>query len=355
MKICYVILIALAPLGSAFAQDQKPQPTSPSANESAKQEQSKHGEAQQPTPPAQALAPAEPQPVSEKKSEESQKPEPLSAIVIEVGGSVDRAKAGVSALVDDGWTASKVGDRYESGTQIRTGLRSHVNLQFGQTTTVSVRSATYASIDQFYASAAVENVRIGLGYGTVRGGSSEGEIKSDVIVDSPVATLAKRGTEGWELEVEPMTGRFRVSLAEYGIVEAIQKTVDGRAAQSRTVLPSQYATQANIANMWVNQNIFNRNVTFYSPEAQTKSESEFATQNNRGLNVLAPGSGVDVVSSSQRVSAQSILNSANNNIPPNFLPANTAIGLRSPLGRPEGNFGTGTTFRAVAPAGRSGH
>src|SRR5262249_8198562 len=154
----------------------------------------------------------------------------------------------------------------------------------------------------------------------VRGGSSEGEIKSDVIVDSPVATLAKRGTEGWELEVEPMTGRFRISLAQYGIVDAIQKTTEGRAGRTKTVLPGQYATQANIANMWVNQNIFDRNVTFYGPEGQTRSEAEFALNNTRGLNVVAPGSGVDVVTSSQRVSAQSILSSANNNIPPNIPP-----------------------------------
>lgn len=297
--------------------------------------------------PTKASSPAAGRAVN-NPAKDTEEIKPLSAVVLEVGGSVDWAKPGVSALANDGWTGVKVNDRFESGTQIRTGLRSFVNLQFGQTTTVSVRSATYASIDQFYASTKVESVRIGVGYGTVRGGSSEGEVKSDVIVDSPVATLAKRGTEGWEIEVEPMTGRFRVSLAQYGIVEAIQKLSDDR-TRSRTVLPGQYATHANIANMWVKQDIFDRNVTFYTPESTTFADAEFGANNTRGYGVLSPGGGMELRDLSQRVSASQILDRTNNDLPPTIPPVNTAIGVRGVLTRPEGNFGTGTSFRAVAP------
>ena len=70
----------------------------------------------------------------------------------------------------------------------------------------------------------------------------EGKLRSDVVVDSTVATLAKRGTEGWQMRVEPMTGRFKISLAEYGLVDAVSKL---RAAgrMSRTVRPGEYVTE----------------------------------------------------------------------------------------------------------------
>lgn len=338
MIVRLILFCTVYVAASASAQGQNGgSPPPPSAQTSQAGEQK-----QAPTPASQAA----PTTSVQTPTSDGAQTKPLSAIVLEVAGSVDWAKAGVSALVDEGWTASKVDDRYESGTQIRTGLRSHVNLQFGETTTVSIRSATYASIEQFYASAKVENVRVGLGYGTVRGGSSEGEVKSDVIVDSPVATLAKRGTEGWEIEVEPMTGRFRISLAQFGIVEAIQKLGDAR-SRARTVLPGEYATRANIANMWVNQNIFDRNVTFYAPEAITSADAEFSAHHTQGVGVIAPGGGMTLVDASQRVSAQFILEQTASNLPPTIPPLTTAVGVRGTLGRPEGNFGTGMTFRGA--------
>lgn len=281
--------------------------------------------------------------------DEKKEPESLPALVVDVGGTVDWAAAGVSPLVTDGWTAVAVGDRLDPTTQIRTGLRSFVNLQFGETTTVSIRSITHASIDQFYRSAKTENVRIGLGYGTVRGGSSEGEVRSDIIVDSPVATLAKRGTEGWEINVEPGTGRFRISLAEYGLVEAVQKLAGDR-TRSRLVRPGEYATPANIANVWVKQDIFNRTVAFYSPEAVSEADAEFATQNSRGYAVLAPGGGSALVDLSGRVSADFVLAQTAAGLPAGVLPPNIAIGRPGPIGRPEGNFGTPRTFKAFVPA-----
>ncbi len=276
--------------------------------------------------------------------------QPLPAVVIEVEGSADWAKVGVSPLVNDGWTAIKLDDRLDPGTQIRTGLRSHVNLKFGETTVVGLRSATFASLDQLYRSANVESVRIGLGYGTVRGGSSEGEFRADVIVDSPIATLAKRGTEGWQMEVEPGTGRFRVSLAEYGLVEAIQKLGQDR-SRSRLVRPGEYANRANFANMWIKQNIFDHNVTFYQPESVSEADAEFTLTNTRGFGVMAPGGGSSLADMSGRVSADFVLNQIGANFPAGVTPPTTAVGRPGPISRPEGNFGTGLTFRAMVPVG----
>ncbi len=270
-----------------------------------------------------------------------------TAIVIEVSGAVDWALPGVSPLVDDGWLALVVADALAPGTQIRTGLRSHVNLRFGETTVVSIRSATHASIDQFFKSATTETVRVGLAYGTVRGGSTEGPIKADVQVDSTVATLAKRGTEGWQMWVEPSTGRFRVSLAEHGLVEAIQRVGSGR-TRSKQVRPGEYATPTNIANLWLEQAGFDRDVQFYAAETVTVADAASINRSTRGASVLAPGAGASVRDYSGRSSA----GRGTGSLPTIANPPATMVFQPQPLGRPEGNFGTGTTFRILRPVRR---
>ena len=311
---------------------------------------SQAGAVQEPKPEQDSqTAQAKPQPT---RADEEPFVEPLSAVVIEVSGTVDRAKPGVSPLASEGWTPVKWKDQLDAGTQIRTGLRSAVHLQFGKTTVVAIRNATHASIDQIYRSAKTEHVQIGLGYGTVRGGSVEGTLQSQVVVDSPVATLAKRGTEGWEMSVEPMTGRFRVSLAEYGLVEAVKKLRDaGRI--SRTVRPGEYATDANIANMWIKQDIFDRNVKFYQAEAVTVADSDFSTENTRGYGVLAPGGGSELATVAGRNSANFALDQLSERYPGANRPGTTVLIPEGPVQRPEGNFGTGRTFKVLLPeAGR---
>lgn len=273
--------------------------------------------------------------------------EPLAARVLEVEGTVEWARVGVSPLESNGWAAVAVGQELAPGSQLRTGLRSFVSLQFGETTTIALRSATHASLDQLHRSATTETVRIGLGYGTVRGGSSEGTIRSDVRVESTVATLAKRGTEGWEMAVEPMTGRFRISLAEYGLVEAISRLrTAGRTA--RTVRPGEYATDANIAGMWIKQDIFDRNVQFYESHAVSTADADFSTANTRGYAVVSPGGGVTLADSAGRVSSDFVLQQASQNFAGGTLPPTTVV-VPNLVRRPDGNFGTPTTFRVLVP------
>ena len=334
----FVLSVVVALLASAAGRDARPQDPPPAETQ----------------PPAATAEPA-PAPAAGAPDQQAEKTTSLSAEVIEVSGSVDRALPGVSPLESDGWIVVTVGDRLDSRTQVRTGLRSHVNLRFGETTIVSVRSATHASIDQFYRSATAEHVRVDLGYGTVRGGSSRGRYRSDVIVNSTVATLAKRGTEGWEMWVEPMTGRFRIALAEEGLVEAIQRLSADRQV-SRTVRPGEYATEDNIANLWINQAAFDRLVQFYKTEWVTSSDAEFALEQDRGFAVLGPA-GAGVVDLSQRTSARFVLDQTAARMPD--MPRLDTVILR-PLRRPEGNFGTGPVFRVLAPrtaarlTGRSG-
>jgi hypothetical protein len=261
---------------------------------------------------------------------------------------VEWALPGAAVLSPEGWTAVELNDRLEPGTQIRTGLRSHVNLSFGEATVVSVRSATHASIDQFFRSATEESVKLGLAYGTIRGGSTEGEVRSDVTVEATTAALIKRGTEGWEIQVEPVTGRFQVSLARYGLVEAIQK-LRGERRRSRTVRPGEYATDKNVANMWVEQDIFDRNVSFHPVEAISVADARFSAANTRGYAAVSPGGGSELVGLSARVSPRFVLDQLAENLPSSAPLPSTVVLQPGPLSRPEGNFGTGGVFRILVP------
>ena len=303
-----------------------------------------HGQQQAAGPAAKATASADPA----RQSAAEPAVEALPALVIEVNGAVEWARPGVSPLESAGWTPVKWKDRLPAGTQIRTGLRSSVHLQFGKTTVVAMRSATHASIDQLYRSATTEHVRLGLAYGTVRGGSVEGKVRSDVVVDSTVATLAKRGTEGWEMQVESMTGRFKISLAEYGLIEAMQK-LRSPGRRSRSVRPGEYVTDVNIANMWIKQDIFDRNVTFYQADAVTVADADFTAENTRGYGVLAPGGGSTLVDASTRVSSDFVLDQIAERFPGGMLPPTTVITPTQPIQRPEGHFGTSQTFRVMLP------
>jgi len=319
------------------AKPQEPNVGQPAASQA--DPSPKDATSQQPNAPAQS-----PDAAAQAKPSET---EALPAIVTEVSGSVEWALADVSVLAKEGWTPVKLNDSLHPGTQLRTGLRSCVILKFGETTLISVRSATHASIDQFYKSATTEHIRVGLGYGTVRGGSTEGEIRADVLIDSTVATLAKRGTEGWQMNVEPVTGRFNISLAEFGLVEAIRKTRDANRL-SKTVRPGEYVTNANIGNLWIKQDIFNRNVTFFQADAVTAADANFNTTNTRGYAVISPGGGANLTASAYRNSANFVLDqlAARN---PGSRP-NTAILEPGIRGRPEGNFGTGGIFKARLPS-----
>lgn len=354
--ICLVC--AFAPYCSGIAQAAEPKQSKPKsvASEQAKspasQSSTKQSSTKQPTANSSSSKPSTAG-ANDARSAKSTKPEekkPLPATVIEVEGSVESAPAGTSVLASDGWKAVKVNDLLPPGTQIRTGLRSYVNLKFGETTVCSIRDATHASIDQLYRSATAEVVRMGLGYGTIRGGSTEGPVRSDLTVDSTVATLAKRGTEGWQIHVEPSTGRFNIALSDSGLVEAIQKLGNQRTA-SKTVRPGEYATDRTIANLWINQASFDRQVSFYDAGSVTVSESKAITDSNSGYGIMTPGGGSAVVDASARYNADWVIDQIDRNFPDGRPRPNTIVVQPDSrvIQRPEGNFGTGGIFRVLVP------
>ncbi|HUW82282.1 MAG TPA: FecR domain-containing protein [Phycisphaerae bacterium] len=210
--------------------------------------------------------------------------EPLTAQVASVAGNVFWAPAGTSPTETKAWTSAKVGDEYAAGTQVKTSLRSSVVLTFGDDTVVKVERMTLASIDQFHKSATTKTTRLGLGYGAVRAGVAEGELRSDFTIDSPVATLSKRGTQGIYFYQEPRSGRYYVSLARAGELELLKQI----SRQRRSVKRGESAT--NLMLGFIAQARLDRNFNFFGWR-MAGLELQFHLKYGSGLAVLDPAAG----------------------------------------------------------------
>jgi len=337
--------VALTWAVDARGQSQ-PQPV----NATARQPQSRAGQtppessqpAQSQTPQAQT-AQSKPAPPPTTDPADNQPPadlgEQLSAKVIEVEGGVEFASGAADPFDVAAWKPVELNMLLPPDSQIRTGMRSRCTLQFGEEpdiTVVQLRRATLAKISDYRRSGDTQRVRIGLGYGAVRGGSSEGTLRSDVVVDSSVATLAKRGTEGWEIEIEPVSGTFRISLSRSGLVEAYSKAEK----RSQEVAPGEYVSNETIARLWINQEIFDRAVAFYEPFSLTEYEVELMLGENSGYSSLGPN-GSQLYGNAGRRSAG--FGASAYYIPP----VRTFVFQRLPVRRAEGNFGFSPTFRVL--------
>jgi hypothetical protein len=301
--------------------------------------------AQQPSPQP-SPAPAITQPAPAATPAPAPAGETLKAQVVEVAGSVEYAAEGADALAKDAWKPVTQGLELPIDTQIRTGLRSRCVLMFGEApdqTVISLRAATLASIRDFRRTPGEQRIRLGLGYGTLRGGSTEGTLRADVVVDSTVATLAKRGTEGYEIEVWPVKGLFRVALSRSGLVEALLKST----GQSKILQPGEYTNNALIATLWINQAFFDRNVQFFDDPSLTSSELDFQTfQGMTGYGHLGPDGAQLYETFARRFREGPVARTPV--IPPaaGILPA-ILLFQRGPSLRPEGNFGFGQTLRVL--------
>ncbi len=263
----------------------------------------------------------------------------LEAVVIEVHGSVKRAPVGVKASEKAGWTPVAVNDRLTSGTQIKVGMvRSDVVLRFGDDTVVQIRKMSLASIDDFYRDPEKQTVRLSLGYGAVRGGSVESELRSDLVVDSTVATLAKRGTEGLGMEVEPSTMYFEARLTRSGLLSLLSAL----SRNPRTIQPGEYANDDNVDMMPVEQKLFDLEVKFYSDESKSEGEASFASRNSTGNAVLSPASGSEAAFGSGQNDPDFVSGIIDRRDPALVTPPPPAFVIR-----PEGDFGVPNTFGAL--------
>ena len=252
---------------------------------------------------------------------------PLLATVLEVTGNAQHA-----ALGSDEWQPCAVGDTYPQQTVIRTGIRSSVKLQIGEDdtyTAVVVDSATKSVLSELFTTPESKRVRIGVGYGRIRAGVVEGGLKSDFTVDSPVATLSKRGTWNFGLFYERSTDRFEIFLLDQGLVEAFDQVTGTR----RTVLPRELVNQT--MRRWMDQVQLLRNVPVPDILGQGDIEVAFNQLRQGGLRVLDPEGGVEVLLDLRNAGALDLFaRMARAGLGPVDRPTATVV-------HPEGYFGTG--------------
>lgn len=170
--------------------------------------------------------------------------------VIAVQGKVRIAPTGTDPLRDEGWSAVQVGDSLVAGKQICVPLRGALKLvarPADPPTVIMIEPSTLVNISELSIQSGTARSRIDLGYGAIRAGVAEGNVRSDMQIQCPVATLSKRGTDIFRFEYHE--GRFFMSLSEQGrgMIQAIQMQ-SGSLGQlnllkSRFVTPGQFVTQ----------------------------------------------------------------------------------------------------------------
>lgn len=280
-----------------------------------------------------ASAPATTQPATTQPAEDAAA---LYAEVLTVKG--EALQGPVGATLDE-MKPVKVGDRYPEKTQIRTGIRSKVELRIGSSA-IAIDQIGYTIISEAYVREQenVERVKVDNLYGQVYGGSlppSEGGRRSDLVIDSPAATLSKRGTEGFGLFYERYTGRFEVFLLDSGLVDVLNRVT----LESRTIQPGELVNDA--MRRWFDQVQIARNVPVADVLGQGEFNIAFNRLDNQGLGVLSPGTGRFVfIDLSANFARDSFFLQARDalSVLPQTGPFNAQLGG---VIRPEGFFGTG--------------
>lgn len=181
------------------------------------------GAATQPATQGVATQPAATQPGARTQ------PAEVTALVRAVRGRVYHAPLGTSPLEKEAWERVQVGDRYGRGTLIRTSWRSMVELLIEPDTVIRIERISLASIDELLEA----RRKIGLGYGALRGTVRETGLRTDLVIDTPVATLSKQGTEEFGIEVErggqfweitgPLSGRVLAEAHSSGHVQPLHR------------------------------------------------------------------------------------------------------------------------------------
>lgn len=254
-----------------------------------------------------------------------------SARVQKVEGKVSYSLANADGTFGE-WVPVKEGDQLGGGTRIRTGLRSRLILIFGDNTVVMIERATLASIDQFRGSGESQQIALGLGHGAVRAGTAETTLRSDMVIQTPTATLSKRGTFEMVFEYEASTGQFRASLSEQGLISILSRLT----GMERTVAPGQHVTDA--MTRWIDMAKISGWVPVQDQFGLTQNEMNFNMLFNTGQGVFQAGGGN--------------MSNVNANWQPGELsgavlqgrlstmaPALIGAGGTPRVNRPEGNFG----------------
>lgn len=260
--------------------------------------------------------------------------QPIQATALEVVGDVKHR-----AARSEPWTACKTEDVYSEGTEILTGVRSAIKLRIGEEepyTCLMIESVGLTILSEAAIVPGVKRVRVGVGYGRVRAGVAEGGLQSDFTIESPAATLSKRGTWNFSLYYERGTGHFEIGLLDRGLVEALNRITGER----RQIKPLEFVDST--MRRWLDQSELVTNVPV--PDILGQGEIQFAFNRimSDGLGVTAPGQGrgllIDLTNDGAIGVFRDRLRTALNSPPPVLtLP----LPPLNPRLRPEGFFGTG--------------
>lgn len=261
-----------------------------------------------------------------------------------VVGRVSVSPSGTDPKLKAGWTRPRVGDFLHAGQQIRTGLRSKIRLVARPETpptVLMVESGSLINIEELALKKGIAKSRLDLGYGAVRAGVAEAEVRSDMQITCPVATLSKKGTDIFRMEYA--NGRFRVSLSERGrgLLQAWQLKFNTKGGllgvRSRFVTPGQFVTQR--MTLAIENVQFDREININDLFGLVGNDRLFTLLNDRGLGFLLPQGGniVNVLGSTFGPDAPGISDPGGQGDPLNlFLPRGPAV--RSTR---EGDFGIG--------------
>lgn len=271
------------------------------------------------------------QPASAPGVEPAAGAQAIVARVIDVKGDVKHAP-----LDSKEYKPCAVGDEYPEMTKILTGINSSVKLQIGDEepyTAMVIDRVSKVTLSELTRTSDSKRVRVGVANGSIRAGVAEGGLKSDFTVDSPVATLSKKGTWGFGLYYERDTDSFEISLLDQGLVEAFNKVTGGK----RIVLPRELVTET--MKRWLDQVQTVRNVAIADILGQEDMTVAFNKFRSDGLGVLDPGSGSSVFNLSNSQARQDFANLIRRSLPNNLasIDVNDLILAR----RAEGFFGTG--------------
>jgi hypothetical protein len=255
----------------------------------------------------------------------------MDAEIIRVTGKVQHGPPAGNG--ETKWTDAKIGDKLPAGTRIKTSLRSSVVLRFGDDTVAVVDRMTLASIDQFHRTGDTKKVQLGLGYGLIRGAVRETTLRSDMTIESPTATLSKKGTIDFGMWAAAGSDRYRIFLNDKGLIEAFSQATGKRL----TVQTGEYVTQAML--LWVDTALRNRQGDVLSQFGLTSDEEWYNALYGSGRGVVDPGSGFSNFTgrTSGAVLGPSVLRNQLPNVPQTI---GRGFGP-DVIVRPEGNFGTG--------------
>jgi hypothetical protein len=260
----------------------------------------------------------------------------IRAKVIEVIGEAQQRTG------DGEWGPVRADDAYGPLTQIRTGIGGSVKLQIGTEepyTALVIDPVSTVVLSEAFTTSSSKRVRVGVGHGRIRAGVAEGGLKSDFIVDSPVATLSKRGTWNFGLYYERSTDRFEMFLLDHGLVEALSKVT----AEMRQLKPGEAVTHA--MRRWGDEAQLRRNISIMDALGQDDLTIAFNRLRNDGIGVVDPGSGrsaiLDLRNPEASAEFRNLVQNQLSNLPPvDIGPIDFGGGGGGGL-RPEGFFGSG--------------